>query len=40
VIEQLKRRVPIWKREHYVDGTREWIDPTRSAQTVSAEERR
>ncbi|HVX38905.1 MAG TPA: molybdenum cofactor biosynthesis protein MoaE [Gemmatimonadaceae bacterium] len=25
VIEQLKRRVPIWKREHYVDGTREWV---------------
>jgi molybdopterin synthase catalytic subunit len=28
VIEQLKKRVPIWKREHYTDGTREWIDPT------------
>ena len=28
VIEELKRRVPIWKREHYTDGTREWIDPT------------
>jgi molybdopterin synthase catalytic subunit len=28
VIEQLKKRVPIWKREHYADGTREWIDPT------------
>lgn len=25
VIEELKRRVPIWKREHYVDGTREWV---------------
>jgi len=32
VIEQLKRRVPIWKLEHYVDGTREWVDPTKSAQ--------
>jgi len=30
VIEELKQRVPIWKREHYSDGTREWIDPTRS----------
>lgn len=30
VIEQIKRRVPIWKRELYVDGTREWVDPTRS----------
>jgi molybdopterin synthase catalytic subunit len=28
VIEQLKKRVPIWKREHYTDGTREWIDPS------------
>ena len=28
IIEELKRRVPIWKREEYVDGTREWIDPT------------
>lgn len=25
VIEQLKRRVPIWKLEHYTDGTREWV---------------
>ena len=22
------QRVPIWKREHYTDGTREWVDPT------------
>jgi molybdopterin synthase catalytic subunit len=35
-IEQLKTRVPIWKREHYVDGTREWIDPTANAEGVSA----
>jgi molybdopterin synthase catalytic subunit len=27
-IDELKRRVPIWKREHYVDGTREWVDPS------------
>jgi molybdopterin synthase catalytic subunit len=25
IIEELKKRVPIWKREHYVDGTREWV---------------
>jgi len=25
VIEQLKARVPIWKLEHYDDGTREWV---------------
>ena len=24
-IEQLKRRVPIWKLELYTDGTREWV---------------
>jgi molybdopterin synthase catalytic subunit len=28
MIEALKVRVPIWKREHYVDGTRAWVDPT------------
>ena len=28
IIEELKARVPVWKREHYVDGTREWVDPT------------
>lgn len=33
LIETLKVRVPIWKREHYVDGTREWVDPTRSPMT-------
>lgn len=26
VIEQIKLRVPIWKREHYVDGDRAWVD--------------
>jgi molybdopterin synthase catalytic subunit len=26
VIEELKKRVPIWKREHYSDGTRAWVD--------------
>jgi molybdopterin synthase catalytic subunit len=30
VIEELKRRVPIWKRERYIDGTLEWVDPTRT----------
>jgi molybdopterin synthase catalytic subunit len=29
IIEELKKRVPIWKRELYTDGTREWVDPTR-----------
>jgi molybdopterin synthase catalytic subunit len=26
VIDQLKKRVPIWKLEHYIDGTREWVN--------------
>lgn len=30
VIEEIKKRVPIWKMEHYEDGTREWVDPTRA----------
>jgi molybdopterin synthase catalytic subunit len=25
VIEALKQRVPVWKREGYVDGEREWV---------------
>jgi len=26
LIEEIKRRVPIWKREHYADGERAWVD--------------
>src|ERR1051325_4323042 len=36
VIEQLKARGPIWKREHYTDGTREWIDPTAKREKAGA----
>jgi molybdopterin synthase catalytic subunit len=36
VIEQLKQRVPVWKREHYADGTREWVDPTAKLAPQSA----
>ena len=25
IIEELKKRLPIWKREHYVDGRAEWV---------------
>ena len=28
VIEETKRRVPIWKRERYTDGSAAWVDPT------------
>lgn len=36
VIEALKQRVPIWKREHYADGTRSWVDPSRPAAATRA----
>ena len=27
VIEEVKRRVPIWKKEFYTDGTVSWVNP-------------
>jgi molybdopterin synthase catalytic subunit len=36
VIEEIKKRVTIWKMEHYTDGTREWVDPTRATETAGA----
>ena len=39
LIEELKRRVPIWKREHYADGTREWVDPTSHSAPAATMER-
>lgn len=35
VIEEVKKKVPIWKLEHYTDGSREWVDPTRHAPPVA-----
>jgi molybdopterin synthase catalytic subunit len=32
VIEEVKRRVPVWKREYYADGTVVWVDPTAKLQ--------
>jgi molybdopterin synthase catalytic subunit len=31
VIEQVKKRLPIWKKEMYADGTARWTDDTRQA---------
>ena len=28
VIEELKERLPVWKKEHYVDGASEWVEGT------------
>lgn len=36
VIEEVKRRVPIWKREYYADGSVGWVDPTAPAGSVPA----
>lgn len=29
VIEEIKERLPVWKREHYEDGERQWVAGTR-----------
>jgi molybdopterin synthase catalytic subunit len=26
IIEELKKRLPIWKKEHYMDGREEWVE--------------
>ena len=31
IIEQIKLRLPIWKREEYADGTREWVGQGRES---------
>jgi molybdopterin synthase catalytic subunit len=36
IVEELKRRVPVWKLEYYVDGTRQWVDPSEQATTVAS----
>lgn len=28
VIEEIKRRLPVWKKEHYTDGTVSWVEGT------------
>ena len=36
IIDEVKRRVPIWKKEHYRDGSSEWIGLGGSGATGSA----
>ncbi len=31
VIEEIKSRLPVWKRERYDDGGEVWVDPTSSS---------
>jgi molybdopterin synthase catalytic subunit len=44
VIEEIKRRLPVWKEEHYIGGDARWLDGTvppmpADATRVSAETR-
>jgi molybdopterin synthase catalytic subunit len=36
VIEELKQRLPVWKREHYADGAREWVNAASGSSRVSS----
>src|SRR5690606_24973992 len=36
IIEELKRRVPIWKREGYVDGDSEWLPGHSPAESTAS----
>lgn len=31
IVNETKRRAPVWKLEHYADGTREWVGAAREA---------
>jgi len=39
VIDAVKSRVPIWKREYYADGSVAWVDPTAPGGVQPAEPR-
>lgn len=28
VIEEIKKRLPVWKKEHYLDGSEAWVEGT------------
>ncbi len=36
IIDAIKHRLPIWKREHYSDGSRQWVNCEHAAPTVAA----
>lgn len=36
IIDEVKRRVPIWKKEFYDDGSIAWVDPTATGGSVPA----
>ena len=38
MIDETKRRVPIWKHERYADGTSAWVDPTAPAGVMASKQ--
>lgn len=40
VIEEIKKRLPVWKREHYVDGNQTWLKGQTPPSEVSDNEDR
>ena len=36
IVDQVKSRAPIWKRERYADGSEAWVDPSAPAGIVSS----
>ena len=41
VIEEIKKRLPVWKKEHYTDGAQEWVEgtvPTGTAASLTPED--
>jgi molybdopterin synthase catalytic subunit len=39
VIEEIKKRLPVWKHEHYTDGRSKWVEgvvPTAESATVGS----
>lgn len=31
IVDEIKKRVPVWKKEHYAEGPSDWLDPTSKA---------
>ena len=37
IIDEVKARVPIWKRERYAGGDADWLDPTPGSDTAAGD---
>ncbi|CAN5401751.1 hypothetical protein BH11ARM2_BH11ARM2_37480 [soil metagenome] len=38
IVEEVKRRVPVWKKEHYADGDTGWVNATTPGQAIVTDE--